>query len=135
MPRAKKPAAAKGVQPSRAEMIRQTAQTLGKRVRPRNIIATLREKGVTVSSTLVSKTLAAAGFRRRRRRRKLGAHADARHVTSGGGSLNLDALIAAKALIEKVGGLENAQAALRAEEVGELAIPPTARTPERPSRQ
>jgi hypothetical protein len=114
MPRRKKSAAAKREQPSRAEMIRQTAQTLGKRVRPRDIIATLREKGVTVSSTLVSKTLAAAGFRRRRRRRKLGARADARQATSAGGSLNLDALIAAKALIEKVGGVENAQAALSA---------------------
>jgi hypothetical protein len=114
MPRPKKSAAAKAEKPSRAEMIRQTAQTLGKRVRPRDIIATLKEKGVTVSSTLVSKTLAAAGFRRRRRRRKLVAPADARQATSGGGSLNLDALIAAKALIEKVGGVENAQAALSA---------------------
>ena len=111
MPRPKKSAAAKAEQPSRAEMIRQTAQTLGKRVRPRDIIATLREKGVTVSSTLVSKTLAAAGFRRRRRRRRAGTSADARQTTSAGGSLNLDALIAAKALIEKVGGVENAQAA------------------------
>ena len=114
MPRPKKSAAAKAEQPSRAEMIRQTARTLGKPVRPRDIIATLKEKGVTVSSTLVSKTLAAAGFRRRRQRRKLGARADARHATSAVGTLNLDALIAAKALIEKVGGVENAQAALSA---------------------
>ncbi len=95
-------------------MIRQTAQTLGKRVRPRDIIATLKEKGVTVSSTLVSKTLAAAGFRRRRRRRKLGGRADVRQTNSAAGPLNLDALIAAKVLIEKVGGVENAQAALSA---------------------
>src|SRR6266566_1066251 len=114
MPRRKKPAAAKAEQPSRAEMIRQTAQTLGKRVRPRDIIATLKEKGVTVSSTLVSKTLAAAGFRRRRRRRKLGGRADVRQTNSAAGPLNLDALIAAKVLIEKVGGVENAQAALSA---------------------
>ena len=33
---------------------------------------------------------------------------------SAGGSLNLDALLAAKALIAKVGGIENAQAALSA---------------------
>jgi hypothetical protein len=114
MPRRKKPAAAKGEQPSRAELIRQTAQTLGKPVRPRDIIATLKDKGVTVSHTLVSKTLAAAGFRRRRRRRKLGAGADVRQTIGAGGALNLDALIAAKALIEKVGGVENAQAALSA---------------------
>jgi len=114
MPRRKKSAAAKAEQPSRAELIRQTAQSLGRRVRPRDIIAALKDRGVTVSSTLVSKTLAAAGFRRRRRRRKLGAGAEARQAMSAGGSLNLDALIAAKALIEKVGGVENAQAALSA---------------------
>ena len=114
MPRRRKPATAKSEQPSRAEMIRQTAQTLGRRVRPRDIIATLKDKGVTVSSALVSKTLAAAGFRRRRRRRRAGTGANARRASSAGGSLNLDALIAAKALIEKVGGVENAQAALSA---------------------
>jgi hypothetical protein len=112
MPRPKKSRAAKAEQPSRAEMIRQTAQALGKRVRPRDIIAALKEKGVSVSHTLVSKTLAAAGFRRKRRRRKAGAGADARPAMSAGGSLNLGALIAAKALIEKVGGIENAQAAI-----------------------
>ena len=114
MPRPKKSAAAKAEQPSRAELIRQTAQTLDKPVRPRDIIATLKEKGVTVSRTLVSKTLAAAGFRRRRRMRRSGAGPNARQASSAGGTLNLDALIAAKALIEKVGGVENAQAALSA---------------------
>ena len=112
MPRPKKSNAAKGEQPSRAEMIRQTAQALGKRVRPRDIIAALKEKGVTVSHTLVSKTLHAAGFRRKRRRRKAGAGADSRSAMSAGNSLNLDALLAAKALIAKVGGIENAQAAI-----------------------
>jgi hypothetical protein len=114
MPRPKKSPAAKAEQPSRAEMIRQTAREMGGKVRPRDIIAALKKKGVTVSSTLVSKTLAAAGFRRRRRRRKSGSGADARQATSAGGSLDLGALLAAKALIEKVGGIENAQAALSA---------------------
>jgi arginine repressor len=112
MPRPKKAAARKAEQPSRAEIIRQTARTLGKRVRPRDIIAALKEKGVEVSSALVSKTLAAAGFRRRRRGRK--ANASAAATKSTGQGLNLDALIAAKALIEKVGGFENAKAALSA---------------------
>jgi hypothetical protein len=112
MPRPKKSRASESEQPSRAEMIRQIARAMGGKVRPRDIIAALKEKGVTVSSTLVSKTLAAAGFRRRRRRRKPGAGANARQAASGGGSLDLGALIAAKALIEKVGGIENAQAAI-----------------------
>ena len=63
-----------------------------------------------MSHTLISKTLHAAGFRRKRRRRKAGA--DARPAMSPGGSLNLDALLAAKALIAKVGSIENAQAAI-----------------------
>jgi hypothetical protein len=109
MPRRKKPAAA---QPSKAEMIRQTAKTLGKRVRPRDIIAKLKEQGVEVSSALVSSTLKAAGFRRKRRGRKSGAAVvRARAATNG---LSLDALIAAKSLIEKVGGIENAEAAISA---------------------
>jgi hypothetical protein len=114
MPRPKKSDAAKAEQPSRAEMIRQTAKALGKRVRPRDIIAALKEKGVTVSHGLVSKTLAAAGFRRRRRGRKPGASANAHQAASAGGALNLEALLAAKALIAKVGGVENAQAAISA---------------------
>jgi hypothetical protein len=111
MPRPKK-SATNAEQPSRAELIRQTAKSLGKKVRPRDIIAALQEKGVTVSSTLVSKTLAAAGFRRRRKGRK--PTVGARQATKVGGSLDIEALIAAKALIEKVGGIENAQAALSA---------------------
>ena len=97
---------------SKAERIRQTAKTLGKRVRPREIIAELAKAGITVSSTLVSKTLATSGFRRRRRRRKTGSVPKAPQATSVFGSLNVDALLAAKALIEKVGGIENAQAAI-----------------------
>ncbi len=97
---------------SKAELIRQTAQSIPKPIRPRNIIAKLKEQGVEVSYALVSSTLRAAGLRRRRRRRKAGAGAVGMPAAANG--LNLDALIAAKSLIEKVGGVENAQAALSA---------------------
>jgi arginine repressor len=109
MPRRKKPAAER---PSKAEMIRQTAKSSGKKVRPRDIIAKLKEQGVEVSSALVSSTLRAAGFRRKRRGRKAGAQSVRTRATANG--LNLDALIAAKSLIEKVGGIENAEAAISA---------------------
>ena len=110
MPRRKKPAAE---QPSKAEMIRQTAKSAGKKVRPRDIIAKLKEQGVEVSHALVSSTLKAAGFRRKRRSRKAVAKAavKTRAATNG---LSLDALIAAKLLIEKVGGIQNAEAAISA---------------------
>jgi hypothetical protein len=111
MPRPKKSKTA-SEQPSKAEMIRQTAKSLGKKVRPRDIIAKLKEQGVELSHALVSSTLRAAGFRRKRRIRKPGAGAVGMQAAANG--LNLDALIAAKSLIEKVGGIENAQAALSA---------------------
>ncbi len=60
-----KKAAAKSGQVNKAEMIRKTAKSMGKTVRPRDIIAALKEKGVTVSSALVSKTLKRAGFHRK----------------------------------------------------------------------
>ena len=61
MPRPKK--AAKSGQVNRAELIRQTAKKMGKKVRPRDIIAALKEQGVTVSHSLVTKTLKRAGFK------------------------------------------------------------------------
>ena len=52
---------------NKAELIRQTARAMGKTVRPRDIIAKLKEQGVVVSSPQVSKTLKAAGFQRKSR--------------------------------------------------------------------
>jgi hypothetical protein len=95
---------------SKAELIRQTAKALPKPIRPRDIIAALKEKGVSVSSQQVSSTLRAAGFRRRRRRKSVGTASQS--PTANG--LNLDALLAAKALIAKVGSVEVAEEALRA---------------------
>jgi lambda repressor-like predicted transcriptional regulator len=97
---------------SKAELIRQAAQSIPSPIRPRNIIAKLKEQSVNVSYALVSSTLRAAGLRRRRRRRKAGARAIG--VPAAANGLNLDALIAAKSLIEKVGCIENAQTALSA---------------------
>ncbi len=72
MPRRKKSNTA-SEQSSRAEMIRQTAKSMGKTVRPRDVIAALKEKGVTVSPSLVSKTLKAAGMKRKSRGKKAAA--------------------------------------------------------------
>jgi 23S rRNA pseudoU1915 N3-methylase RlmH len=91
---------------SKAEMIRQTAKQLPKPVRPRDIIAALKEKGTKVTSAQVSATLRAMGFRRRRRKSAvLGQE-------SSPNGLNLDALLAAKALIAKVGSVKAAEEAL-----------------------
>ena len=97
-------------QVNKAQRIRDVAKTLGKKVRPKDVIAELAKEGITVSSAQVSSTLSAAGYRRKRRKKVAAAVA---HPASGNG-LNLDALIAAKALIAKVGSVEVAQEALAA---------------------
>ncbi len=112
--RGKKGAAAKNGagETSKAQRIRDIAKTLGKKVRPRDVIAELAKEGITVSSAQVSMTLRSAGYRRKRRGRKVAAVTAAAVLSSNG--LNLDALIAAKALIAKVGSVEVAEEALRA---------------------
>ena len=107
MPRRKK--AASG-QPSKAQMIRDVAKELGKKVWPRDVVAKLAEKGVKVSSPQVSKTLRAAGYRRKRRGKKP-ATAPAAHASASNG-LNVEALMAAKALITKVGSVEVVEEAI-----------------------
>ena len=106
MPRPKKSATG---EISKAEHIRQTAKKMGKKVRPKEIVAVLKEQGIVVTSQQVSTTLHAAGYRRRRRGKKTtGAAAP---IANG---LNLEALIAAKALIQKVGSIKAAEEALAA---------------------
>jgi arginine repressor len=108
MPRRKKAAPAE--QPTKAQMIRDVANSLGKKVRPRDVIAKLAEQGVKVTSPQVSKTLRDAGYRRKRRGRKA---APAKVASNSHNSLNIDALLAAKALIIKVGSVEAAEEAIR----------------------
>ena len=107
----KKAAATNGAgEASKAQRIRDVAKTLGKKVRPRDVIAELAKDGVTVSSAQVSMTLRSAGYRRKRRGKRTAAAAA--HPATGNG-LNVEALIAAKALISKVGSVETAEEALR----------------------
>lgn len=97
--------------PTKAERIRQVAKSFGRKFRPRDIIAELAKEGTVVSSAQVSATLRDAGYRRRRRGPR-GAVAGAASPTGAG--LSIEALIAAKALITKVGGIANAEAAISA---------------------
>jgi arginine repressor len=99
-------------QVNKAQRIRDVAKTLGKKVRPKDVIAELAKEGVAVSSAQVSTTLSAAGYRRKRRRKQLAPVAAAKPANRNG--VDLDALIAAKALIVKLGSIEVAQDALAA---------------------
>lgn len=96
---------------NKAEEIRNAAKELGgKGVRPRDVIAALAAKGITVSSPQVSSTLKAAGFRKVRRK-KATASAKVKD-TAALGELSLEHLLAAKALVSKLGSIEAAKKAI-----------------------
>jgi hypothetical protein len=98
---------------TKAERIRQIAQGMGKRVRPRDVIATLAAEGVEVSSAQVSTVLRGMGMRRRRGRKPAGA-APSRPVISTSELLSLDSLLAAKKLVNQLGSVEAAKQAVDA---------------------
>jgi len=95
-----KPAAGKT---SKAQAIRDVATELGKKARPKDIIAALAEKGIKVASAQVSITLKAAGLRRGRRRRKVVAVVAPTH-SGNGHSLDINELVKVKKLAEELGG-------------------------------
>jgi arginine repressor len=101
---------------SKAEAIRSAARSIGRKVRPRDVIAMLKEQGVDVSSAQVSTTLKAMGMKRTGRGRKprVVAAAIARKAPASSGRVSLDDLIAAKRLVEKLGGIEQARTAMSA---------------------
>ncbi|HEY2147740.1 MAG TPA: hypothetical protein VGH32_07365, partial [Pirellulales bacterium] len=82
----------------------------------RDILAALKEKGISSSYPQITSALKSGGFRRRSRRRRTGAaNAAATTTTShaSGNGLNVEALIAAKALISKVGSVAAAEQAIQ----------------------
>ena len=96
---------------TKADQIREVAGGMEKPVRPRDVIAVLKEKGVTASSAQVSTVLRAMGMKRKRRRRKM---AVAGSVAVASNSLNIDDLVAAKKLVGQVGSIEKVREALAA---------------------
>jgi arginine repressor len=98
---------------NKAEAIRQAAGSLGGKVRPRDVIAMLKEQGIEVSSAQVSTTLKAMGMRKVRRGRKPGA-VSASRATKGSTSITIEDLIAAKKLVAQLGSIEAATHALSA---------------------
>lgn len=101
---------------SKAEAIRSAARSIGKKVRPRDVIAMLQEQGIMVTSAQVSTTLKKMGMRRTRRggRPQIAAAAVARKAPAISDRVLLDDLIAAKRLVEKLGGIEQARTAVSA---------------------
>jgi hypothetical protein len=94
---------------TKAEQIRQAARSLGRKVRPRDVIAKLAEQGVSVSSAQVSAVLSASGMKRRRRSGRRAAAVEM--VTS---TLTLESLLAAKRLVNQLGSVAAAKTAVDA---------------------
>lgn len=94
---------------SKADQIRQVARGHAGKVRPRDVIATLAQQGVTVSSAQVSAVLSSMGMKRKRR----GARRPA-VVEIVASTLTLESLIAAKKLADHLGGVEVAKQAVDA---------------------
>jgi arginine repressor len=91
---------------TKADQIRDQAKSMPKPVRPRDVIAELKKKGVTASSAQVSTVLLAMGMKRRRKK--------AAGSASNSSSLNIDDLVAAKKLVSQVGSVEKVREALAA---------------------
>ena len=89
---------------TKAQSIRDTAKELGKKARPRDIVAALASKGIKVAPAQVSTVLKAAGLRRGRRRRKVVAAAAAKQHSGNGRGLNINELVQVKKLAEQLGG-------------------------------
>ena len=98
----------------KSEAIRSAAKSLGKKVRPRDVIAILKEQGIEVSAAQVSTTLKAMGMRHTRRGGGVGASAAAPRSAGRSESISIDDLVATKKLVEQLGGIEQAKAVVSA---------------------
>lgn len=100
---------------AKAEAIREVAATLEKPIRPRDVIGTLAQRGVTVSYAQVGQVLKGMGMRRRRRKggRRAAARAAAATAPASTG-LSIEALIAAKKLADQLGSVQAAKQAMDA---------------------
>lgn len=109
----RKPAAASAAgAATKADLIRAEIRRQGPRFRPRDVVAELEQQGVTVMSSHVIAIAKSLGMKRRRRGRPAGAVT--RSSATRTDRVSLDDLVAAKRLVEKLGGIEAASKALAA---------------------
>ncbi|MBM4010226.1 MAG: hypothetical protein ACKO4Z_10225 [Planctomycetota bacterium] len=120
---AEKKADKKPADVNKSEEIRRVASAMkakGEKPRPVTIIATLKAKGVEVSSPQVSMVLKRMGFRPRKRRKSgnLAAAAAAANKAAGKSKsksrISVEDLVAAQKAIGRLGGLDRALAAIEA---------------------
>jgi len=110
---AKPAASTNGSTGTKADQIREVAGGMEKPVRPRDVVAALKARGVEVLHTQVSQVLAKMGMKRKRGR-KAAAGGAAPAVAANSAGLNINDLVAAKKLVEQVGSIEKVREALAA---------------------
>lgn len=116
---AKPSAASNGADVNKSEEIRKAFKEMGRRTRPKDVIAALAARGVSVSSGQVSMVRASMKKKAAKARRMATASPEASpavasspaRATSANG-LSADDLIAAKRLADQLGGLERMKAVL-----------------------
>jgi hypothetical protein len=96
---------------TKSQAIRDAYARLGSRTRPRDVIADLKSQGIEVSSAQVSMVRKAMGMRRRGRRGGAAGRATAVARTPAG-SVSVNDLIAAKQLVDQMGGVKVVRKAL-----------------------
>ena len=94
---------------NKAQAIRDEFGVQGANARPKDVIAALAAKGIKVSSAQVSNIKSKLGGKPRR---KAGRKAHSSSSSSSNGAVSLAALLDAKRLAQKMGGLEAAKRAL-----------------------
>ena len=107
-------------QMSKADAIRDALSRLGAKARPRDVIADLADKGVTVTSPQVSSLMKKLGMKRRRRRggrtsgngAATGMSTGAKRGPRPSSGLTANDLLDAKKLANQLGGVEKLKRAL-----------------------
>ena len=105
---------------SKADLIRKVAGILkakGEVVRPKTIVEILKKEGVDVAPAQVSMTLKAAGYRPLRKRRKASKARSVAQAPSRGkktDAVTVDDLLAAKKVVQELGGADRAMKAIAA---------------------
>lgn len=94
---------------NKSEAIRQTAKSLPKPVRPRDVIGALQSQGIEVTSGQVSTVLSSMGMKRRR-----GGRRKAAVVETVASTITLGSLLAAKKLVSQLGSVDAAKQAVDA---------------------
>lgn len=103
---------------TKADSIRRAVGGMGKRVRPRDVVAVLREEGIQVSFAQVGAVLKRMGMRRRSQSgggtAAKGAVRAPAATANTPVAISLDALIAAKKLADQLGSVQAAKQAMDA---------------------